>query len=101
MRSFARPPRRETTEKDEPARSAAPKVVRRTGGLSSFRRGERRFTFFRSIAGELRKVTWPSRDEIQRLTGLVVGVSVAMGLALGGIDYIFTRLVSFLVDYGR
>jgi preprotein translocase subunit SecE len=98
MRSFAR---RATTAKEEPARPPAPKVLRRPGVSPSLRRAGLRFEFFRSIAGELRKVTWPTRLEIQRLTWLVVGVSVCTGLALGGIDLIFTRLVSFIIDYGR
>jgi preprotein translocase subunit SecE len=29
---------------------------------------------------------------LMRLTGLVIALSVAMGFALGGVDYIFTEL---------
>jgi preprotein translocase subunit SecE len=45
------------------------------------------------IANELRKVTWPTREETTRLTFAVVVVAVAMGLALGGIDIAFNWLV--------
>lgn len=65
------------------------------------RRGEERFAFFRSIGGELRKVTWPTREETQRLTIIVVIASVVVGAALGGIDFIFTELVTVLLRLGR
>ena len=59
-----------------------------------------RFAFFRSIMGELRKVTWPTREETQRLTSLVVAVSLAVGLSLGALDYFFTNLVNALLSLG-
>lgn len=57
--------------------------------------------FFKSIQGELKKVTWPTKDETQRLTIIVVIASVAVGAALGGIDFIFTELVTALLRLGR
>jgi preprotein translocase subunit SecE len=44
--------------------------------------------------GELRKVTWPTRQETIRLTLMVVAICIVMALILGGIDYAFTRLVT-------
>ena len=38
------------------------------------------------VFSELRKVTWPTREETMRLTVAVVAVSVTIGLALGGVD---------------
>lgn len=101
MRSFARP-RREVSEGEESARDTAPKMVRRPAAPPAApRRTEERFQFFRSIYGELRKVTWPTKDETQRLTTIVVAASVAVGAALGGIDFIFTELVTALLSLGR
>ena len=45
------------------------------------------------IISELRKVTWPTRQETANLTMVVVVVSVAVGLALGGIDLLFNWLI--------
>jgi preprotein translocase subunit SecE len=45
------------------------------------------------IINELKKVTWPAREEVTRLTIAVVVVSVAMGLFLGGVDLGFNWLV--------
>ena len=49
--------------------------------------------FARDIIAELRKVTWPTREETTRLGFAVIVVSVAMGLALGGVDLGFNWLV--------
>jgi preprotein translocase subunit SecE len=45
------------------------------------------------IGSELRKVTWPTREETTRLGFAVIVVSVSIGLALGGIDIGFNWLV--------
>ena len=45
------------------------------------------------IISELRKVTWPSRRETANLTGVVIIVSLALGVLLGGADLLFGWLV--------
>ena len=47
----------------------------------------------RDIIAELRKVTWPTREETTRLGVAVIVVSVTIGLLLGGIDLGFNWLV--------
>ncbi len=49
--------------------------------------------FFGDIFSELKKVTWPTREETTRLTVAVVIVAAAMGLVLGGVDIGFNWLV--------
>lgn len=44
--------------------------------------------------GELRKVTWPTRQETVNLTIVVVVVAVAIGFLLGGIDMLFNWVIS-------
>ena len=53
--------------------------------------------YLRETRGELRKVTWPTRQESQRLTAIVLGVTVAMAIFLGVLDFIFSRGVQALV----
>ena len=55
---------------------------------------KRRFTFFADIVGELRKVVWPTRQETTRLTLIVIGLCVVMGLILGAVDYGFSEFVA-------
>ncbi|MEX2245754.1 MAG: preprotein translocase subunit SecE [Dehalococcoidia bacterium] len=49
--------------------------------------------FARDIITELRKVSWPPREETTRLTGVVIAVAVTIGLLLGGVDLGFNWLV--------
>jgi preprotein translocase subunit SecE len=42
------------------------------------------------IIAELRKVTWPSREETWYLTVVVLVVAGAAGVFLGGVDMFFT-----------
>ncbi len=52
--------------------------------------------YFTETVGELRKVTWPTRKEATNLTVIVLIVTVAMGLFLGGLDYIYTRIFALI-----
>ena len=54
--------------------------------------------WFKETAGELRKVTWPTREEALALTRIVLIVTVIMSAVLGVLDFIFARLVGLLVN---
>lgn len=74
-----------------PARPRTPRSVGLTPG--------ERFSiigFFGEVWGELRRVTWPTRQEATRLTVLVLIVSTAFGLFLGGADMLFSELMGLL-----
>lgn len=55
------------------------------------------FVFLREVKLELERVIWPSRAETIKLTLMVIGVSVAVGLFLGGSDFILTKLTELFV----
>jgi preprotein translocase subunit SecE len=57
------------------------------------------FRYFRETRGEIRKVTWPTRQESQRLTAIVLGVTALMALFLGLLDFIFSNGVQSLVGF--
>ena len=44
------------------------------------------------VVAELRRVTWPTREETMRLTLMVIAVSAAVGVFLGLVDMGFARL---------
>jgi len=46
---------------------------------------------------ELRRVTWPSRQETVRLTIMVISVAAAVGLFLGLVDLGFSRLMDVVL----
>ena len=50
------------------------------------------FSFFGEVFSEMKKVTWPSREETTRLTMLVLAVSVAIGAMLGVLDFLFATI---------
>jgi preprotein translocase subunit SecE len=52
--------------------------------------------FIAGTVAELKKVTWLSWNESLRLTGLVLGISITVGLILGGLDYGFSALINKL-----
>ncbi len=52
------------------------------------------FQSFLEIVGELKKVTWPTRHEVIRLTGIVLVICVAAGIVIGLFDFGFAQLVS-------
>ena len=52
-----------------------------------------RFQFISDIISELKKVMWPSREELVRLTLMVLGVCIVTALVLGLVDYGFGKLV--------
>jgi preprotein translocase subunit SecE len=68
-----------------------PRTVQATGdtGRPSFITRQRKN--IDDIFSELRKVTWPSREETRNLTIVVIGLSVTLGLFLGGIDLLLSQ----------
>jgi len=54
--------------------------------------------YFRETRAELKKVTWPSRQETINLTIVVLVVTVGMAAYLGFVDYIFSKLVALLIS---
>ena len=46
---------------------------------------------------ELKKVAWPTRETVIRLTLLVVGVSVVVGVYIFVLDRIFNTLVDQVI----
>lgn len=55
--------------------------------------------FLTEVRDELKKVTYPSREEVIRLTTIVIILSVAVALFLSGLDYIFARLFNKLLSF--
>ncbi|RMF04639.1 MAG: preprotein translocase subunit SecE [Chloroflexi bacterium] len=53
--------------------------------------------YFQDTRAELRRVTWPTREETQNLTMIIVAVTVAMAFFLGALDYIFQIIVAGII----
>lgn len=49
------------------------------------------------IGQELKKVDWPSRSEALQLTGIVVIISILLGIYIGAFDYLFAFLLQLVL----
>jgi preprotein translocase SecE subunit len=46
---------------------------------------------------ELKKVAWPTRETVIRLTLLVLGVSIAVGIYIYSLDRVFNTLLNLVL----
>jgi preprotein translocase subunit SecE len=54
--------------------------------------------FFNEVRVELKKVSWPTRQDTVKYTLIVIGVTVVVAAFLGGCDFLFTWLLqTFLI----
>ena len=54
--------------------------------------------FLKEVRSELKKASWPTREQAIRLTGVVIAISLVVALYVGGLDYLFTTFISFVVQ---
>ncbi len=53
-------------------------------------------TLVHDLIGELKKVTWPSKEETVRLTVVVVAISLIIGFYIGIIDFLLAYGLEFM-----
>jgi preprotein translocase subunit SecE len=53
--------------------------------------------FINQSIAELKKVVWPTRKQVVKLTAIVIGVSVVTGFFIGGLDFLFTKLMAVII----
>jgi preprotein translocase subunit SecE len=73
------------------SRPSAAEVLARRGNGPSIT------TFFQESRAELRKVTWPTRQEAMNLTIAVVAMTVFIAAFLGIIDEVLTRVIQPII----
>jgi preprotein translocase subunit SecE len=52
--------------------------------------------FFKESFGELKKVTWPSREEVTSSTKVVLVSTVLIAIALGLVDFLIFRGIDLI-----
>ncbi len=52
--------------------------------------------YFDEVWSELRKVSWPTREQVRNLTVLVFAISFVVGLYITVLDQIFQGLLGFV-----
>jgi len=54
-------------------------------------------TFLKEVSLEMKKVNWPTREKTIKYTLMVIAVSLAVAIFLGGFDFIFTTLLNWFI----
>lgn len=57
---------------------------------------ERSVGFFQTVAKEMRKVTWPTREALQEATIITIVVCLVFSLLIFGIDKVFEQLLKLV-----
>ncbi len=55
--------------------------------------------FASDVVEELKKVSWPSKNETIRLTMIVVGISLIIGLYVGIIDILLAKGLEIITKF--
>jgi preprotein translocase subunit SecE len=50
--------------------------------------------YFKEARVEMKKVNWLTRKEVIKYTLIVIGLSFVVAIFLGGLDFLFTFLIS-------
>ena len=53
--------------------------------------------YLKEVQGEMKHVSWPTRQQTIVYTVLVIGVSIATALYLGLWDYIFSEIIKKII----
>ena len=56
-------------------------------------RTERLRGLYQETMSEMKKINWPDQETTRNLTIVVIGISVALGILLGGVDFLLVKLL--------
>lgn len=54
-------------------------------------------TYFKGVKAEMKKVIWPSRKELINYTGVVIFISIIVGLVVWVLDLGIHRILSLII----
>jgi preprotein translocase subunit SecE len=63
-------------------------------------RNDRIYTYANEVAGELKKVTWPTAKEVRTATIVVIVMAIISAIILGVFDLIFSKLTDMVYGSG-
>jgi len=55
--------------------------------------------YLKEVIQELKKVTWPTWDELKESTKVVIGFSIVMAMFVGAVDFVLTVGLTRLMEY--
>jgi len=57
--------------------------------------------FYRDVLREMKHVTWPTRSETTRLTGVVLGICVMLALVLTALSFVLEQVLHIIGIGGK
>ena len=54
--------------------------------------------YLNEVRGEMAKVTWPAREKTIKIVGLIIIISIVMGVFIGGLDFLLSRLLNIILQ---
>ena len=55
------------------------------------------FSFFREVKAEVKRITWPSKDETKKAFIAVIVFTLMYTILVGGLDFIFKSLFEIIL----
>lgn len=70
--------------------------IQKTNNMAQ-QRGNFLIRYFSEVQEEMKKVTWPTRKQVQNSTILVIIISLIIAGFFGSLDFIFTYILEYLL----
>jgi preprotein translocase subunit SecE len=87
----------ELADEAEETVAAGPRGVRGGRERAEHRERGRLIAFLVAVWAELQRVQWPDRRQLTQLTGVVLFFVLVVGAYLGGLDEVFSQLISHIL----
>ncbi len=55
-------------------------------------------SFFNEVKVQMKKVDWPTKEETIKDTVAVISISFVVAVFLGGLDYLFGKLINIFIS---
>jgi preprotein translocase subunit SecE len=78
---------------EERKRSGGGRPPVKPGGAPTKKERTKPAQFFKEVVAELRKVAWPTRQEVLAYSLVVLVSTIVVGALIFGMDFIFTKAV--------
>lgn len=92
---------KKSIEPKKTEKAAESKEAKASSDKKSAKPKKQRFQFFRDVRSELRRVTWPTRSDVLRWTGVVVVALLFFGVFVALLDNaLITPLLVFISGFG-
>ena len=80
-------------ERAKKKRAAAPRPQRKSKKAQDLNLFQQTVKYFREVRQELKKVAWPSREELATYSVVVFGMTTILTLVVFGMDWAFNKLI--------